>query len=542
MQQFLKRFFHRGRRRIHGTMPSRVAGMERLESRCLLATAGISINATDLTIHHATPVALTVNWAPTGEGSADSVGLNLRVHYDSSRLVLDSVNGVYQPGLSAQQEVAESSDRDDGNADTDRLYKVLWFDAGGMWPSASPGTALITLNFTPLADFVRTVVNVDATTVSDTALPRQQLTVNQDVRPLLTGPGTPAISAQPEFTWTATTGAVEYEVWIMNLSTGQNPYLRAQVATTSFTPAAPLDLGRYRVWVDAIYSDASRSGWSNQYTFEVRTKAQLTAPVGTVQTSLPEFQWDTVAGADHYDLWVNNLTTSESQFIREPSITGTTFTPPTALPLGEYLGWVQAVNAVSFRGTWSSPVRFRVATPPSLLAPRQPTFETTPEFQWNAVAGAVRYDLWVRNTTTGVDQIIRETSLTTLSFTPASPLPMGNYLWWVQAAAATGAASEWGGGRFSIGGVPEVTAPLSNTNDTTPLITWTAVTGAVRYDLWVDRLNYGSQYIREQFLSASSFTPAAALPVATYRIWVRAVSSTGEVSAWSSPVVFAVTT
>jgi hypothetical protein len=43
------------------------------------------------------------------------------------------------------------------------------------------------------------------------------------------------------------------------------------------------------------------------------------------------------------------------------------------------------------------------------------------------------YELWVNNVSTGTSRIINETTLTGLSFTPATPLAAGVYRAWVRA-------------------------------------------------------------------------------------------------------------
>ena len=47
--------------------------------------------------------------------------------------------------------------------------------------------------------------------------------------------------------------------------------------------------------------------------------------------------------------------------------------------------------------------------------------------------------------------------------------------------------------------------------------------------------------ILQSGLATTSFTPVSDLPAGTYRAWVRAVSSTGELSPWSIEVNFTVT-
>src|SRR5262245_42792544 len=56
------------------------------------------------------------------------------------------------------------------------------------------------------------------------------------------------------------------------------------------------------------------------------------------------FAWATVSDADHYDLWVDDVSSGQTQVIRETSLGVATFTPAAPLVLGhQYQWWVRAV-------------------------------------------------------------------------------------------------------------------------------------------------------------------------------------------------------
>jgi hypothetical protein len=73
------------------------------------------------------------------------------------------------------------------------------------------------------------------------------------------------------------------------------------------------------------------------------------------------------------------------------------------------------------------------------------------KFSWSAVPGAAQYDLWVRNLTTGQDQVIREQNLKTTSFTATTGLAPANYVWWIKAINNSGLHSTWSAaGKFTV--------------------------------------------------------------------------------------------
>lgn len=515
-----------------------MAACESLEDRRLLTGAGIAASESVIRAAPAVSIQFDVNWQPTDPATADSVGMNLRIHYDSSAVELQSLSSIYQPGLEAQQDVAETEDVDDGDQTTDRVVKLLWVDLDGTWPALTAGSTLLTSQWQTKTGFSQTRLNIDATGVVDTPLPRRQVTITQT--PALTGPSTINTVPRPNISWTAVDGADHYDVWISKGTTSGAIYLRADSATNQFTPDVDLELGRYRVWVQAVDANGTGLGWSSPRTFEVRTAGTIQQPSGRITTANPVIQWLPITGATRYDVWVDNVTTGQRQIIRNQNVTANQLTVSSPLPLGNYRVWVRGADAASFWGFWSTPVNFTVATTPSNLAPANPTFQIRPTFTWSTVPGADRYDLWVRNLTTGQSQTIREQNLLSNSFRPVTNLPNGDYAWWVRAISNAGINGQWSPARFSVGGRPQIIAPTGTINSSRPSFQWTPVIGAARYDLWVDQIGGTSQIIRERTLTTNSFTPTSDLPSGTYRFWVQAVTASGTLSFWSAPRTFTI--
>lgn len=167
--------------------------------------------------------------------------------------------------------------------------------------------------------------------------------------PIMTGPGASA-SPTPTISWTPVAGAVRYDLWVNNTSTGQSQVIRQQTLTgTSFTSGA-LPAGTYTAWVQAYASNGRASGWSSPLTFTV---AALPAP------AISAVSWGAVPGAAHYDVWVNSATTGQSQIVRV-NVTGTVWQVSGTLPRGSYRFWVRAVDSAGNAGGWSGEFDFGV--------------------------------------------------------------------------------------------------------------------------------------------------------------------------------------
>lgn len=95
-----------------------------------------------------------------------------------------------------------------------------------------------------------------------------------------------------------------------------------------------------------------------------------------------------------------------------------------------------------------------------------------------------------------------------------------------------------------IGGRPVAISPNGFVGTATPTLRWNPVIGAVTYEVWINRLNPNqSQFnvFSAAGVTATSFNLQQPLtPDRNYRYWIRAVSSTGQVSPWSLPRDFSV--
>lgn len=349
------------------------------------------------------------------------------------------------------------------------------------------------------------------------------------------------LSQRPVITWNAIPGAASYTVWIRNVSTGTDRFLVTSVTTTSLTPTTDLGIGVFRVWVQAVGSAGAESAWSTERTFRVATPVNVTAPTGSQNTYRPVISWQALPGAVRYDVWADNLSTGQSEVIRNTAVTATSFTPASDLPLGRYRVSVRGIDAAGTAAQWSAADDFQIRRAPTVTAPLTPTFDRTPTFQWNPVVGAVRYELYVQRLADGGVHLY-EKGLNATSFTPSVDLPVGAYRWWALAVSAQNVRSEWSSPiEFQVGGRPTLLTPVGSGGDTTPEFTWTPVAGAASYNLWVDRADvYVRGFVNLTGLTAAAWTPSSPMPTGTYRAWVQAVSSTGALSAWSVITVFTI--
>ncbi|MCA9061949.1 MAG: hypothetical protein KDA96_02790 [Planctomycetaceae bacterium] len=509
---------------------------------------------------------LLVNGAIQGESPSNPITLP---GYVKGVGTLDNVNltGTYSPGLSpvvawvgtvqydaSSRTILEIGGTSTGSFDqvnhsgTASLGGTLQLSLiNGFVPDIGDSFSLMTaatidgdfnaLDLPPLPDAKVWVIDVSTTEVTATVVLGPPPTA-----PAITAPGSNTTSQRPTLNWSAVAGADDYEVWIGNQSTGVNPYLTATVAGTSYTPDSDLGIGRFNLWVRAR-NTAGNGPWTVQYNFTVETRASVHDPGRYLNTAQPALTWNSIPGAVKYDLWINDKVAGISQVIRDTNITGTTWTPSSDLPLGLYHAWIRGLAADGTPGVWSPAVTFYVMPSPNVTAGMNATFDRTPTFEWDALTGAVKYEVYISDRAVGTfPAYLYQKDIAATSFTPGSDMPDGLYRVWVIGVSAYNVRSYWTEPMdIYIGGRPEILTPTGSTSDTTPTFAWRTVDGADHYDLWVDQIGGTQQIIRELSLNSISFTPSSALPAGNYRMWVRAISTSSEVSPWSLQVNFTIT-
>src|SRR5262249_55240474 len=149
----------------------------------------------------------------------------------------------------------------------------------------------------------------------------------------------------PTLLWSPVVGATAYDIWLSDVYTGISQVVRVPSSATSWTVTAPLSQGHaYAWWVRGLAVGAN-GPWSAGAAFTLPTLAKpvVVGPSTPIPSVLPTFTWQSVAGADFYDVWVDDTTTGQSQVLRNTHVTGLSWAAPAALTAGHtYTWWVRA--------------------------------------------------------------------------------------------------------------------------------------------------------------------------------------------------------
>lgn len=85
-----------------------------------------------------------------------------------------------------------------------------------------------------------------------------------------------------------------------------------------------------------------------------------------------------------------------------------------------------------------------------------------------------------------------------------------------------------------------VTTPTPS-QDMTPTIAWSAIPGAVSYDVWITNLSTNTA-LPTQTVTGTTHTPTSDLGIGRFRVWVRSENAAGVKSRWSTPHTFVINT
>lgn len=403
----------------------------------------------------------------------------------------------------------------------------------------------------------------------------------------------------PEVTWIAPAELTGFQLWVTELSSGQirrydapniqldadgEPVLDADgnqipAEVRSFEIPEELPIGAYRVWVRGINAGGTSGEWSQSLDFQLGTRptdltpgyeTPVVTPDGSSITHQPTFDraprltWDAVPGATNYEVWVSTdpesgarqrLDFGDAEDANGRIITvGTAFRIPQPLLGGDHVFWVRALvqseTGPTVVGAWSDPSLFTTIVPPVILGPVGDSGVVTdlnPTITWNQIHSAAAYEVLVHRQNSPPPFLLQ--TVNTTSLTIDAGVVEGDYTVWVRAIGGDGRFTSWSDPLFfeATGGRPVVEVNQSPDDPFFPEITWTGFDEALSYDIWISFLEVDFDFITQSITETvgdtdvvvTSYTPNMPLSEGDYRVWVRAVVSTG-VTPWSQPVTFTV--
>ena len=347
---------------------------------------------------------------------------------------------------------------------------------------------------------------------------------------------------RPTLTWKAVTGAAKYEVYRARSKDGD--YIKYSTVTgTSYTNISYIENGNtYYYKVRALDANGTAGAWSS--VVSVTYKQTLSAPTvtgGNDAQGRPTLKWNAVTGAAKYEVY--RARSMNGDYIKYSTVTGTSYTNISYIENGNtYYYKVRALDANGTAGAWSSVVS--VTYKQTLSAPTVTggnDAQGRPTLKWNAVTGAAKYEVYRARSLNG--DYIKYSTVTGTSYTNTSYIENGNtYYYKVRALDASGTAGAWSSivsVTYRAASTGTLSAPAvtgGNDSQGRPTLTWKAVSGAAKYEVYRAR-SLNGDYIKYSTVTGTSYTNISYIENGnTYYYKVRALKSDGTAGAWSSIV------
>ena len=340
--------------------------------------------------------------------------------------------------------------------------------------------------------------------------------------------GNSSASGKPQLTWAAVDGAAKYEIYrSTQQSTGYS--LLGTTTSTSYVNTGAAAGKTYYYRVKAVNS-AGTSAYSN--IVSGRAKAAIpAAPRVTIGNSSasgkPQLTWAAVDGAAKYEIY--RSTQQSTGFTLLGTTTSTSYVNTGAAVGKTYYYKVRALNVDGAAGAYSS----TVSGAAKAVAPAAPTVTMTysdsgkPKLTWSAVSGAASYRVY-RSESRGTGYSLLGTTTST-SYVNTGAAVGKTYYYRVKAVNSAG-TSAYSNIVSGTARTPAPAAPVlkggTSSASGKPQLTWAAVDGAAKYDVYRSNRADGT-FSKVGSTDKTTYVNTGAVQGVTYFYKIRAVGASG---------------
>ena len=333
---------------------------------------------------------------------------------------------------------------------------------------------------------------------------------------------------KPKLTWSAVSGAASYRVY-RSESRGTGYSLLGTTTSTSYVNTGAAAGKTYYYRVKAVNS-AGTSAYSN--IVSGRAKAAIpAAPRVTIGNSSasgkPQLTWAAVDGAAKYEIY--RSTQQSTGFTLLGTTTSTSYVNTGAAVGKTYYYKVRALNVDGAAGAYSS----TVSGAAKAVAPAAPTVTMTysdggkPKLTWSAVSGAASYRVY-RSESRGTGYSLLGTTTST-SYVNTGAAVGKTYYYRVKAVNSAG-TSAYSNIVSGTARTPAPAAPVlkggTSSASGKPQLTWAAVDGAAKYDVYRSNRADGT-FSKVGSTDKTTYVNTGAVQGVTYFYKIRAVGASG---------------
>jgi len=342
------------------------------------------------------------------------------------------------------------------------------------------------------------------------------------------------------FTWTAGSGASEYQLWLGTTGVGSKDIYNSGGITATSATVPTIPSGGAMVYV-RLYSELSGVWLSTDYVYtESGTTAPATllsptpGPTVALGTTFIPFTWSTGNGVTDYQLYLGTTGPGSRDLYSSGGTTATSIVVP-SLPAGGIPIYATLLSEIN--GAWQSNnyLYIESGTPApaqlSLPSPGAATIlgSTNVQFSWTTGGGVSEYQFWLGSTGVGSKNLYNSGGTSATSVTLPS-LPATGVT--VYARLYSEILGVWQSTDYVYTEAPPPPAVITSPTAGLATIlgasniafTWPVNAGITEYQLWLGTTGVGSKNLYNSGGILPSTATVATLPANGVTVYVRLYS------------------
>ena len=327
-------------------------------------------------------------------------------------------------------------------------------------------------------------------------------------------------SGKPYIYWSAIDGANRYYVYRSTSKNGAYSFLDS-TANLNYTDNKADAGTTYYYKVKAGIVNGVKSDSSAAVAVTCRC-AKPVVKVTTTSAGKPKLTWSAVTGASKYEIY--RATSQNGTYTKIYTTTGLSLTNTSTKAGTTYYYKVKAISSVKAAANSAfstvTSVTCRCAKP--VVKPSYVGASGKPYLYWNAVDGANRYYVYRSTSENGTYSFLGSTA--NLNYTDSTADAGTTYYYKVKAGIVNGTKSDSSAAVAAVCRCAKPVVKITTTSTGKPKLTWNAVTGASKYEIYRATSQNGT-YTKIYTTTGLSLTNTSAKAGTTYYYKVKAISS-----------------
>jgi len=384
-------------------------------------------------------------------------------------------------------------------------------------------------------------IEMNGFTASVSATPGLTVVVENDAYVVKEAVAVPTVTAsnvistgKPMLTWDKVEGAVKYEVYRATSKDGTYSWMYT-TTDTSYVNTLAVAGNMYYYKVRAIGS----SGTTSAFSTVVSRTCDCAQPTITVSNRAsdgkPMVTWEAVPGAVKYEVY--RATSKDGTYSWMYTTTDTSYVNTLAVAGNMYYYKVRAIGSSGTTSAFSTVVSRTCDCAQPTITVSNRASDGKPMLTWEAVPGAVKYEIYRATSKDGSYSLMYTTTAT--SYVNTLAVAGNAYYYKVRAIGSnSGATSAFSTVVSRTCDCAQPVVTVSYTSSGNPKLTWEAVPGAVKYEIYRATSKDGT-YSRMYTTTNTSYVNTSVTAGKTYYYKVIAYGSTSNATSAASSIVSA---